>query len=233
VITTVTSEVVILWIGWERIGPREDLLHALSADAVIVLTVTFVVRLLRDMARSAVERANLGEMTDPMTGLSNRRGLERFGARNWLSLAEQDHVIAVLVVDIDHFKRVNDTQGHAAGDDLIRRLGALLRSSSRPTDVVVRLGGEEFLLLLPIDPGQGRAVAERIRLRAEQELRPVTVSVGVHEVAPSPQDAMPEALWQAVDTADQALYVAKNFGRNQVAVPPRPGASPPPTPLAR
>jgi diguanylate cyclase (GGDEF)-like protein len=224
VITTLASVVVILWVGWVRIGPTDDLMRALSADAVIVLTVTFVVRLLRDMARAAVERANLGEMTDPMTGLSNRRGLERFGARSWLSLAERQSMVAVLVVDIDYFKRVNDSRGHAAGDELIRRVGGLLRSASRPADVVVRLGGEEFLLLLPVEPGQGRAIAERIRMLAEQELRPVTVSVGVHEVAPHPGDALPQTLWQAVDTADQALYAAKNAGRNRVAGPPRVGA---------
>jgi diguanylate cyclase (GGDEF)-like protein len=188
----------------------------LGSATVGLLIMALTVRLLRDLAISAVLQARRGEVTDPLTGLANRRGLERFGTQHWQRSAEAGLHVAALVIDIDHFKHVNDTQGHAAGDQILQRLGDLLPTMLRAGDVAVRLGGEEFLVLCTVPPGTADLVAERIRDTVERELRPVTVSIGVHETLPTEADTVPEAIWSAVDTADQALYIAKAAGRNRV-----------------
>jgi diguanylate cyclase (GGDEF)-like protein len=192
---------------------------------VTLLLVAGSVRMLRDLALSALTQARRAEVTDPLTGLANRRGLERVGVDRWRSHARAHQPLAALVVDVDHFKRINDEQGHAAGDELLRRLGQLLSTTVRSDDVAVRLGGEEFLLLCSVAPGQGQAVAERIRSLVEQELAPVTVSIGIHETIPMGKDSLPASIWSAVDTADQALYVAKRSGRNRVAASAPPSST--------
>jgi diguanylate cyclase (GGDEF)-like protein len=175
------------------------------------------VRLLRDRAISAVHQARRGEVTDPLTGLTNRRGLERYGTLHWQHHARTSQHLAALVIDIDHFKRINDTQGHAAGDQILHRLGNLLPTMLRSDDIAVRLGGEEFLVLCTVAAGTARVVTERLHDALERELHPVTVSIGVHEFLPTLTDTLPEAIWGVVDSADQALYDAKASGRNRVA----------------
>lgn len=204
--------------AWQRLGVEGG---AVVETVIVVLVTGFVVtavRALREIAVGAIERANRGEVTDPLTGVSNRRGLERRGGRMWRDAGERQAPVSLLVVDIDHFKKINDTLGHAEGDRVIRETAALLEASLRPYDLVVRLGGEEFLVLLRGGRDEAVTVAERIRMRIAADLEPVTVSVGVTAAAPGADDALPSALWQAVDVADRALYVAKNSGRNQVAL---------------
>ncbi|WP_143448666.1 diguanylate cyclase [Kineosporia sp. A_224] len=190
-----------------------------STGAFDLIAVSAVVRLLRDMAVAAVERAKHGEVTDPLTGLANRRGLEQQGARSWSTRARERAPLAVLVIDVDHFKRVNDSQGHAAGDEILRRLADLIAANMRhEDDVTVRLGGEEFFVLCAVTPGEAVHIAERLREQVEAELAPVTISIGVHEMLPGADDPLPDSLWTAVDVADRALYVAKNGGRNRVVL---------------
>jgi len=189
-----------------------------STGAFDLIAVSAVVRLLRDMAMAAVERAKRGEVTDPLTGLANRRGLEQQGARSWSRRARERAPLAVLVIDVDHFKRVNDTQGHAAGDDILRRLADLIAANMRDDDVIVRLGGEEFFVLCAVTPGEAVQIAERLREQVAADLAPVTISIGVHETLPAADDPLPDSLWTAVDVADRALYVAKNNGRNRVVL---------------
>ena len=153
--------------------------------------------------------------TDPVTDMPNRRGFDRALPRIGKGPA------ALIMVDIDHFKKVNDTHGHAAGDAALRHVGKLLRGALREGDVAARVGGEEFAVLLPGgDLRLGAQVAER--LRAVVEKRPVlasggeiklTVSCGVTAV-PYPVTHMDNLF----PTADAALYRAKNSGRNCVAV---------------
>jgi diguanylate cyclase (GGDEF)-like protein len=198
-----------------RAGGTEPVIQALLVDAFLVLAVTFTVRLLRDLARDAVQRARQGEITDPLTGLANRRGLERHGSRRWSDHAHRHLPIAVLVIDVDHFKQVNDTLGHPAGDELLRLVGGLVNDVVREDDVAVRLGGEEFLVLAQGAGIQAQELAERLRARIERELS-ITVSIGVHLALPGPDDELPVSLWRAVASADQALYSAKRAGRNRV-----------------
>jgi len=183
-----------------------------------VVVVATLVRLLKELATDAVERARRGEVTDPLTGLSNRRGLERAGRRRWPVDARGHRSLTFLVIDVDHFKQVNDTYGHSAGDDLLRRLGEVLVRTTREEDIVVRLGGEEFLVICDGALTDGWAMAERIRQVVEDSMTPVTVSIGVHEVSPQPDDVLPDRLWAAVAVADEALYAAKENGRNRIEV---------------
>jgi diguanylate cyclase (GGDEF)-like protein len=191
---------------------------AVVVSTICVLFTGLSMRVMRDLAASALTRARQGEVTDALTGLGNRRGLERASHGLWdRSLADRQ-CVAALVVDVDHFKQINDTQGHAAGDEVLRRLGAVLSENLRAGDVAVRLGGEEFLLLCPTTPAGAELIAESVRGRVERLLHPVTVSVGVHVVRPAPQDTLPDTVWSAVEVADEALYQAKRAGRNRVAV---------------
>jgi diguanylate cyclase (GGDEF)-like protein len=154
---------------------------------------------------------------DALTGIGNRRILERFLGDE----AHEQHQIALIVVDVDHFKLINDTFGHRVGDSVLRRIGHLLRDEMRAHQVAVRYGGDEFVLgLLGVDLKAAAAFAERLRRRIEEldwsVLAPglrVTTSQGVATGA--------RRHWRAVfSAADAALYQAKREGRNTVVTAP-------------
>ncbi|WP_432565200.1 histidine kinase N-terminal 7TM domain-containing diguanylate cyclase [Kineococcus sp. SYSU DK003] len=166
-------------------------------------------------------RAQLAEdaVRDPLTGLHNRRHFDP-AAAELLGAVDGHHPVGVLVVDIDHFKRVNDTHGHAAGDQVLVALARELQNLTRQGDLVARTGGEEFVLVLP---GADAAVvarrAEELRTRCAQLEVPVvtgtvrpTVSIGT---ALAPRDG--DDVATVLAAADQALYRAKADGRNRVA----------------
>jgi diguanylate cyclase (GGDEF)-like protein len=154
-------------------------------------------------------------ITDSLTGLWNRRHLmERLDTE--VARAErQNHPLAAIMLDVDHFKAYNDTHGHMAGDEVLARVAGVLRESVRKVDCAARYGGEEFMVLLPDTSAAAAAeVAERIRERVglpSRLGRRVTVSIGVAEY-PLHGDS-PAAL---VASADAALYQAKAAGRNRV-----------------
>lgn len=156
-------------------------------------------------------------MTDVLTGLPNRRQFERIAERY---LMDYSAVIksSLLVLDIDHFKRINDEYGHAAGDKVIHHVAAIIKASTRPTDIVARIGGEEFAVLLPnTEPVKASEVAERIRKNVEaaegapdDTIIPVRISVGgLYRLISSSYE-------ENFKAADIALYRAKRDGRNKV-----------------
>jgi diguanylate cyclase (GGDEF)-like protein len=160
---------------------------------------------------------------DPLTGLANRRQFELSITREVDRVARAGEPALVLMIDIDHFKKVNDTHGHAAGDEVLRAVGLALRDCVRPMDTVARLGGEEFAVILPnCPPAFGHTVAERIRLKVQR--RSVSVAAGVELSvtisiggAFAPQWVRSSAaLW--IDRADQQLYRAKLEGRNRTCL---------------
>lgn len=160
---------------------------------------------------------------DALTGLSNRRQFESAINREVDRVARNGEPALLLVLDIDHFKKVNDTHGHAAGDEVIKAVAASLQECVRPMDTVARVGGEEFAIILPnCPPAFGQTVAERIRMKVAGqtvaiiggESLAVTVSIGG---AFAPQWVRSSAvLW--TERADQQLYKAKAQGRNQTCL---------------
>ncbi|WP_051684025.1 diguanylate cyclase [Blastococcus sp. URHD0036] len=177
----------------------------------------------RQLAEQLVEierlRAALAEeaVRDPLTGLHNRRHLDR-ALDAALATAPDGTPVAVVLVDVDHFKTVNDRFGHAVGDRVLQSVAGVLTGAARPGDVVARYGGEEFLVLLPgAGRGEAAARAEEIRRRCagllDRDGAAVTVSAGV---AATPDDGDDAAMLLA--GADRALYAAKAAGRDRVVV---------------
>lgn len=158
-------------------------------------------------------------LTDTLTQLPNRRNGLDFLASEWVFSQSSGSPLACLMLDIDHFKRINDGYGHAAGDAVLRQLGEILRRASRAEDMVFRYGGEEFSAILTNAPLRiALQIGERIRMLVEkatfeweEQTIPVTLSVGVAVASSSDSDSL--ALIQA---ADSALYQAKKNGRNCV-----------------
>ncbi len=171
--------------------------------------------------------AQLNSMTDSLTGLANRRYFDEALRTEFHRLKRSGCTLSLIMLDIDHFKKFNDSYGHLAGDDCLRRIGATLKAIvGRVPDVVARYGGEEFVVILPETEDNGAAtLAERIRKAIEMLAIPhaasdtggyVTVSLGVVTVYTTGL-ASPE---QVVALADEALYCAKHGGRNRIAVAP-------------
>jgi diguanylate cyclase (GGDEF)-like protein len=164
---------------------------------------------------------------DPLTGVANRRTFELAMAGELDRVARVGEPALVLLVDIDHFKAVNDTHGHSAGDSVLQAVARALAGSVRPMDSVARLGGEEFGILLPNCPTLfGTTVAERVRrnvARTTVEVMPgreisVSISVG-GAFAPQWVRSSP-AVW--IERADRQLYRAKAEGRNRTCIEPQP-----------
>ena len=158
---------------------------------------------------------------DSLTGLFNRRALVERLMDEYHRTNRYNRSLAVVLFDLDRFKRVNDSYGHLTGDAVLKGFARLLTGMLRTTDVVGRYGGEEFLLVLPeTGAGAARDLAERIRVACENtpvygphgEMVNVTVSGGVAEL--TPDEGVPEL----INRVDECLYDAKSRGRNQVVI---------------
>lgn len=161
-------------------------------------------------------------LTDPLSGCFNRRGLNQLAEREVSRAVRAKKSLAVLAIDVDHFKSINDVYGHLTGDEVIREVGALLRETARDVDVVARIGGEEFTILAPDSNDEGALIlAERVmqafrshQFRSLPPDRRITTSVGV-AAAPARDDEVARTL---LARADEALYVAKRNGRDRAVV---------------
>lgn len=168
-------------------------------------------------ARVSAEIAHEQAMTDQLTGLLNRYGLQRALQREQSEARRYHRPLSCLLIDLDNFKTVNDTYGHAAGDTALQQIANILTKAVRGSDMVFRHGGEEFLILLPETNLEGAAaLAEKIRLAAEAQLFgdghifPLTLSAGVASLSEH------ESGHDMIARADMALYSAKARGRNRV-----------------
>jgi diguanylate cyclase (GGDEF)-like protein len=186
--------------------------------AIFVVALSVLTTLYRRKIADAEQRLRTLATVDALTGLHNRHFFEQAWS---LAAARQRRVIervCLLMVDLDHFKQLNDTHGHQAGDRMLVECGRIFRAAVRDIDTLARWGGEEFALLLPgATLAQARAVAERMRAGVEAlvvvhqgaELR-CTASFGLTEMLPA------DSMDQVIMRADQALYTSKVAGRNCV-----------------
>lgn len=208
---------------------REWTEGALVSSALTIAMCVLLILMIRAL-RLALMRSQEVEgqlevlaVTDQLTGLPNRRAFDLAMASETRRAARHRSSLAVLLIDVDHFKRVNDRYGHGVGDVVLARIAKQIgRSIRRPGDFAARYGGEEFVVILPAtEVGGATFIAERTRLAiaamvpcpTEPSLEKVTVSIGVAvtEMEPSPHAAL-------VTQADRALYDAKGMGRNRVAI---------------
>ncbi|HWQ61902.1 MAG TPA: diguanylate cyclase, partial [Negativicutes bacterium] len=161
--------------------------------------------------------------SDGLTGIANRRLFEDFLGQEWQRAIRQREALTLVMIDVDNFKYYNDTYGHQAGDECLRRVADVLRANvKRTTDLIARYGGEEFVAVLPATDAVGAAeVAESLRAAVEALAIPhtassvsdvITVSLGAATVFPGPGDSPTDI----VAMADQAMYQAKQQGRNRV-----------------
>jgi diguanylate cyclase (GGDEF)-like protein len=196
----------------DSVQPDEDLMRMLAdmASTVRPAIDEYLKHLVQSQQSAAYREASL---TDPLTGLANRRALITGGPSG-------DY--ALISLDLDHFKAVNDTFGHAAGDTVLTRVARVLTASVRDGDTVFRLGGEEFLIVLPsADETSATAIAERVRTSVRDidftGLAPggrITVSEGISSAV----NAGPAEFHDAMELADSALYESKDTGRDKITV---------------
>ncbi|AKU10748.1 hypothetical protein AzCIB_0843 [Azoarcus sp. CIB] len=170
-------------------------------------------------AKRLTETLRESSLRDAMTGLNNRRFLEEYVDTLVATARRRKIELAIMVLDIDYFKMVNDTYGHDAGDAVLKSLAAVLRTSVRASDMVIRFGGEEFLIVLQETEAENalrvaeniRATVEDLKIQIGGAVLQKTISIGL---AMFPEDS--ETFWQTVKFADVALYRAKDDGRNRV-----------------
>jgi diguanylate cyclase (GGDEF)-like protein len=216
-----------------RLRGSSEVIHLSTSLRSLLLRIGFVERLTQEAEAKAAEEAKkfahdiaslrkLAE-TDPLTNLMNRRAFMAAAADAMRYYQRYNRSIATLIVDIDHFKRVNDHHGHAAGDAVIRRIGELIAQTLRETDKVARFGGEEFVVLLrEVSEHDAHELAERIRLVIAETAIPfdgkelaVTVSIGCAAITGHDRD-----IEELIERADRALYAAKAAGRNCIRLAP-------------
>ena len=194
---------------------RQSLYLNLAICAMITLV---VLSLLNAMVKRHQDNTAALATLDSLTGLPNRRSFDLLAAQA-LTEAQRDNApLVALLIDLDHFKVLNDTHGHLAGDEVLRQFANVLQSSLRQSDILCRWGGEEFIVLLREAEGrQAIEVAEKIRRRTEQLIfsyadKPLrlTVSIGLSGLQPD------DTLHSLLTRADHALYRAKQGGRNRV-----------------
>jgi diguanylate cyclase (GGDEF)-like protein len=208
-----------LFVDKRENGALNEIRRSLFLNLLICLVVMIVVLiLLNRVVRRFQLRIETQAMTDSLTGLPNRRGFDRI-AMNAIAETRREHkALSAMLLDLDHFKWLNDTHGHLAGDEVLSGFAEDIRRCLRDTDIICRWGGEEFIILLKDTNISGaRRVAEKIRLLAEQHTYvftgsalQVTVSLGLTELHPD------DTLQSLIARADQALYSAKQSGRNRV-----------------
>jgi diguanylate cyclase (GGDEF)-like protein len=198
-------------------GDLDRWIDVMSAVSVVGV----VVELLSARNRTLLEHISAEARVDELTQLLNRRGFDEGAARE-LACATRDHSsIGIAVFDLDHFKRVNDEFGHEVGDRVLQRFAECLRVNLRATDIAARLGGEEFVALLPgADLEQTREYTERVRRSLSQppldaKLPAVTVSAGASAAV------APELIEFLLKRADMALYAAKSRGRDRTVLDDR------------
>lgn len=192
-----------------RALPERLLEAALSVG--VLATADVLIRRLSQATEQRVGELRTLSLTDGLTGVLNRRGLIT-GFADLARSSRRDANIGLLVIDIDHFKWINDEHGHAAGDDILRQVCAVLARVAGPSNLVARIGGEELAAAVV---GPAEPIAEEFRAALRAEVPMVTVSIGIVDITHD-EAATPGRLWALLDAGDRALYEAKNTGRDRI-----------------
>ena len=204
--------------GWIVVFAIEIVLYVVGTAFIVLI-------LAKDRT---VNRYKLAAATDPLTGLLNRRGFfEAAGSLIAISRRNRMAPVSVLVFDLDHFKAINDRSGHATGDAMLQLFAKVARETLRATDIIGRLGGEEFVALLPSAAAEAAIAAERVRaafavasIVRNGRCIAATVSIGVASALPA------TAIDLLITRADDVLYRAKKNGRNRVEIAGDPAETP-------
>lgn len=206
-------------VGGSYLADREIRWWVVSGVIVVLIAVSLGAGVITErLHRQASDALDLA-FSDALTGLPNRRVLDLF-LQKAFSAARRGGELSLVLFDLDDFKRLNDTRGHTAGDEALRAIARVLAANTRASDVSGRLGGDEFLTILPgATASAALAFAERVthelRIAADDRAEGVTLSIGVASYRPEMQD-----LQELIDAADQALYQAKASGRGRAIVAP-------------
>jgi diguanylate cyclase (GGDEF)-like protein len=172
-----------------------------------------------------IRQLEVASCTDGLTGLHNRTQLETVLIREWFNARRGEHTISALMIDVDYFKNFNDTFGHLQGDECLKSIARLIKTTRRRgTDFAARFGGEEFVMILPFTDNDGAVklaehLIQQVRQLAIQSAKrdgsPVTISIGVSTFSPQTMEPDNNRPWQLIELADIKLYEAKQTGRNR------------------
>ena len=202
-------------------------LASTEADAYTSSDISFLYHIAHQFSSNLAATTRMRQLTivDDLTNLNNRRFFDETLADAWSSSCDDGPSLAIVILDVDHFKRINDTYGHPVGDEILRELAQIIRGASRASDTASRYGGDELVIVMQgPDQDQAASFAERIRRLVDDHVfcqttyrLSASVSIGVALNNSTPAPTSPEAL---LANADQALYQAKRAGRNCVCVWP-------------
>lgn len=201
----------------ELFGPKAIyLLQSCAGQSVFILMLLAYTRMIATR-QSAIQHFRYKAYTDELTTLANRHYLNLALIDQFTQAQQSNHSFAIILVDIDHFKQVNDTHGHAAGDQILRAFAKQIQEGVTPQQIIGRWGGEEFIIILPgVDLTHAQTVARRLQVTVAQASFPLindlTASFGVCQYHPH------DSTTSLLERADRALYHAKQSGRNQVKV---------------
>jgi diguanylate cyclase (GGDEF)-like protein len=210
---------ILTWMDPALVKPIGEKLGPVAAAITIAMCLLTLLVVRGELARQHQYSATLSRIAyrDELTGIDNRRAFMENGRREMVRSDRSGRPLLLMMLDVDHFKSINDKLGHAAGDDVLVELAACLQRELREYDLVARIGGEEFAVLIAeMSLEQGKFIAERLRKAtesmhksAENTLPPITLSIGFAEYKAG------EDLDQLMSRADRALYSAKDAGRNR------------------
>ena len=218
-VATVLACLLAMWNSYDsplglavQVGVNSGVLNAASVGVYV----------LRRRVQRLLEATQALSHQDPLTGLANRRFLVEQAPRVWRQARREGSRVTAMVLDLDHFKALNDAHGHAAGDAVLRAVATSLAATVRPSDVLARTGGEEMIVLgLVSGPAEANQLAERLRSAVRtsrtDEGHSVTASIGIALTRPVDGEDAGDAMWRLVDRADGAMYQAKQAGRDRVA----------------
>jgi diguanylate cyclase (GGDEF)-like protein len=207
---------------WDSYDNRAAMVIQVVVSAGMLNSASLGVFLLRRRIERLLAATEAASRVDPLTGLHNRRYLAEQATRVWRQARRDGTRVVAMVLDLDHFKEVNDAHGHAAGDALLQAVARSLSATVRPADLLARTGGEEMVVVgMVSDSDEAARLGERLRTAVTgtrtEAGHAVTVSIGLALVRPVDGDDATSSLWRLVDRADAAMYEAKRSGRDRVS----------------